>query len=322
MKYDLTWGESVCVRQAFVDNIHGGPTVFNSHQLMDFAYPKHEGNEALVKVTREVIKRQTGQIYKHVFLTNGATGAVNMAMRAYGLLGRNFVLTGKPPYFSLYPLMIEAVSMGHITEVKYETCEEYVKLVDSPSNPMGTIGFVKDLAPTIWDAVYHNRIYTDGKRGTIPHNIACGSYSKLTGMNGIRIGWVATNDFILADLLQRLVTAEYCGLSHASTAILMDCLTDLDWDMFETNARFRLDMNRSEWQKVAKFFGGTDVPSTGMFYYTEIDEAAKKLMHRAGVLFQAGSKMGTSDDFARFNLGQDNYLITDAVKAILKSDRR
>lgn len=325
MKFDLTWGESVCVRQAFIDNIHGAPSFFDTQTLMrEMGYPKHEGDQRLVSITSDVIMRQTGQSYKYIFLTNGATGAITIAMRAFGHMGFNAVKTSKPPYFSLYPGMVEAANMEHITEVGNWGTDEYVSLIDSPSNPLGHTAFVENVKyppSVIWDAVYHNNIYTRGGLGIIPHDIVCGSYSKLTGLNGIRIGWVATNDDLLGDALGNLVTSEYCGLSAASTHILLACLEDLDWDMFETNARFRLDMNRTEWQKVSKFFGGRPVPIHGMFYYSDIDEAAKKLMAKAHVYYQSGAKMGTDDDFARFNLGQDNYLITDAVKAILKADR-
>jgi aspartate/methionine/tyrosine aminotransferase len=327
MRYDLTWGESVCVRQAFVDNVHGNPTVFNTQHLMDFGYPKHEGDEHLISMTVDVIRRQTGFAYKHVFLTNGATGAIVIAMRAYGMVGYNAAWTNKAPWFSLYPIMIEAAGLAHTHDDDGKGMwdrTEYVKLIDSPSNPLGMIGIVRDVhdpSPTIWDAVYHNNVYTDGKRGTIPHDIVCGSYSKLTGLNGIRIGWIGTNDDRLADILNRLITAEYCGLSHASTEVLLNTLPSLDWDQFEIQARFRLDLNRTEWQKLSRYFGGTPVSNNGMFYYAEIDDAAKKLMAKAGVLFQSGAKMGTTEGFARFNLGQDNYLVTDAVKAVLKADR-
>lgn len=323
MKYDLTWGESVCVRQAFMDNVQGAPTVFNAQHLMDFGYPKHEGDQRLVSLTADVIKRQTKHSYRHVFLTNGATGAVSVALRAYALQDYEYALTAKAPYFSLYPVMIESAGLIH-TSQEPGVLEAFVSLIDSPSNPMGTVGFVKSLRnknPVIWDAVYHNNVYTNGKLGTIPHDVVCGSFSKLTGLNGIRVGWVATDDDYLAARLGDIVTASYCGLSHASTEILLNTLNGFDWEQFETNARFRLDLNRTEWSKLTRFFSGTPVAQTGMFYYTEIDNAAKHLMAKAGVLFQSGAKMGTSDDFARFNLGQDNYLITDAVKAILKADR-
>lgn len=324
MKYDLTWGESVCVRQAFVDNQHNQATFFDNYTLMgDFGYPKHEGDQALISVTADVIKRQTGEAYKHIFLTNGATGAVTMAMRSMGHLGYNAILTSKPPYFSLYPGMVRSANMMHITEQGNWGLDEFAQLVDSPSNPAGTIGFVKSTKAqptTIWDAVYHNRVYTNGKIGTIPHDVVCGSFSKLTGLNGIRIGWVATNDDLIATHLTEIVTSEYCGLSYASTRVLLNCLDNFDWDMFEENARFRLDLNRTEWQRVTRYFDA-EVPSNGMFYYSSIDESAKKLMQKAHVYFQPGSKMDTDDGFARFNLGQDNALIREAVAAIRKADK-
>lgn len=321
---DLIWGESICVRQAFVDNVHANPTFFDNHTLMgDFGYPKHEGDPRLVSLTADVIKRQTSEVYKHIFLTNGATGAVVIAMRAFASLGFGTVKTSEPPYFSLYPGMIKAAAMNHITDRAGWGLDEFVELIDSPSNPRGNIALVTDVKnrpSTILDAVYHNRVYTNGTIGTVPHDIVCGSYSKLTGLNGIRVGWIATNDDLLALEIQSLVTSEYCGISFPSTHILLNTLDQFDWDQFELNARFRLDMNRDEWAKVTRYFA-RNVNPNGMFYYTELDTSAKKLLAKAGILYQCGSKMDHTGQHGRFNLGQSNELIREAVKAILKADR-
>lgn len=325
-KYDLSWGESVCVRQAFVDNQYGNPTFFDNSSLMNMSYPAHRGNADLLVLTRNVIRRQTRMNYRHVFLTNGATGAITITLRAYRDQGYGLCLIKKPPFFTLYPSMICAAYMKQCTvHSRADWEEKHIYLVNSPSNPEGNLGFIKTNdftdAPVIWDACYANRVYTNGDIGSIDHNVVCGSYSKLTGLNGIRIGWIGTNDDLLADRIGPLIDGEYCGLCSASTKILLNCLDGFDWDSFETNARFRLDLNRSEWQKVTKYFGGQDVPKNGMFYYSGIDDAAKKLMNKASVEYMSGSKMGTTEDFARFNLGQSNDLVSQAVKAIKKSDK-
>jgi len=197
-----------------------------------------------------------------------------------------------------------------------------VNLLDFPSNPLGLtsqIGYVKD--PLIIDGVYLNRVYGPVIYGLPRHDVMVGSYSKLLGINGIRLGWLATNDDMLAERFRDLVTAEYCGLSTASTDIVLHTLQGFDWDRFEQSAQMRLDHNRSEWSKLERFFSGTPVLSNGMFYYAPMDKKAQEIFEKAGVIWTKGSTMGTDDGFARFNLGQDNETIEQAIRAVLKADR-
>ncbi len=87
-------------------------------------------------------------------------------------------------------------------------------------------------------------------------------------------------------------------------------------------ANIYLNCNREEWSKLEKFFGDTPVSPIGMFYYGPMDETCKKLMNKAGIHWTPGPQMGTfHDNHGRFNIGQDNKLIRDAVKAVLKADK-
>lgn len=318
--FDLTWGSSKCVRDAFLDTYSGICSVFGVSELNDCNYPSHEGNEKLLELTKDVIFRQTGVKYRHILLTNGATGGVTIAMRAYSQAGHHVLCTRPAPFFTIYPSMIAAAGFTEHRQ-NLEVTPGSIFLIDSPSNPEGKFVRVGWDTFTIWDAVYHNNVYTDGKQKSIWHDVAVGSYSKLTGLNGIRVGWVATNNSIVYERMKSLVTAEYCGISHADSTILLNCLDGIEWDIFELNARYRLDSNRTEWSKLEKFFDGQPVNSVGMFYYGKIDKSAKKLMEKAGVKYMPGSSLGTSDDFARFNLGQENKILKDAVKAILRVDK-
>jgi aspartate/methionine/tyrosine aminotransferase len=324
-KFDLTWGESVCVRTAFLETLGGAPVIFGYDQFEQFGYPKHEGHPELIELTKKVIKRQTGRTYKHVLLTNGATGAATITLRTLKQRGHNTCFTRTAPYFSIYPSMIKAAGFErHVTEGHdIFPGDKCIGLIDSPTNPQGI--FVSGRVftdPVIWDAVYHNKVYTSERRHEIPgHDIVVGSYSKLLGINGIRVGWIAFNDDSLYNDLYKNVTAEYCGLSHASTHILLTVLKEFYWEQFEQNARYQLDFNRGEWSKLEKYFGDHPVSKVGMFYYAYMDKACKKLMEKSGVLWMPGTTLGADDDFGRINLGQDNRLILNAVKEVLKIDK-
>lgn len=327
--YNLGWGNSVAVRSAFLDSVSGRPIVFGLKELEGMDYPPHEGDAALIEVTRRVIERQVGPTYNHIILTNGAAGGCTLALRAYEKKGYNVAFTRSSPFFPIYPAMIASAGLKHKTEGDDRSeGDRPVALIDSPTNPHGII--VSDggglSIPTIWDAVYHSRVYTNGNYKPMNCEAIAGSYSKLLGLNGLRTGWIATNDSLLYERLKDLATAEYCGLSSASTSILLQLLSQFKdyqwWEGFERQARYNLDFNRGEWTKVEKFFGGMSTSPNGMFYYSYMDKACKKLMTKSNVIWTTGSSCGHNDDFGRFNLGQDMKLVKSAVREILKNDVR
>jgi aspartate/methionine/tyrosine aminotransferase len=330
-KYDLTWGEAVAIRKAFLGVNFGESVNFGREELMAMDYTPFSGDEKLIEETAKIIKRQTGMTYDHIFLTNGAAGGCTIAMRAYAKTGTVGVITNPPPYFSIYPTMISAAGLRHVTTQRsYNGSKPHVTLLDSPSNPTGQITDPPHWAmaeDVIWDSVYHTAAYCSLILPAPEHDVVVGSYSKLTGLNGLRLGWIATDNDYLAGIIEKLVAAEYCGLSRPSKVILKYILDlynedpDRNWGMFEQCARKYLNNNRTEWSKLEKFFHGTAVPANGMFYYAHMDAACKRLMEKAGVGYQLGSKCGTDDGFGRFNIGQDCDLVREAVKSVLKADK-
>lgn len=329
-EFNLGWGESVAVRDAFLETLSGAPIEFDLDVLSKMGYPKHEGDPALVELTKKIIKRQTGNDYQYVLITNGATGGVTISLRACHTLGSNECVTDPAPYFRLYPDMIASSGLRHsMGDPTPEAYGPITRLIDSPSNPLGRFSDAKKRLNSIviWDTVYFNRVYCspDIKYPQPQHDILVGSYSKFTGLNGLRVGWIATNDGLLYERLKILVTAEYCGISSASTRIIMETagkFTEKHWESFERGANFWLDYNRGEWSKLEKFFGNVSVLPVGMFYYAPIDKHCKKLLEKSNIIWSPGGQLGTSDDFGRFNVGQDSRLIKEAVKAVLKNDKR
>lgn len=324
MEFNLAWGHSVAVRQAFLETYHGNMIVFSHDALMKFDYPTHEGDAELVEITRNVIRRQVGRSYKHVLLTNGATGGVVISLRAYFEQGKSWCLTRKAPFYVRYPDMIAASGLTQVDESGYLPDEiNTVVLVDIPSNPLGIRTPIEwyPSMPTILDGVYYSPIYMPRLEHLPEHDVMVGSYSKLLGLNGIRIGWIATDDSLLYERLKVLVASEYCGLSIPSTEIIKNTLFEFNWDQFERSAKSRLDCNREEWSKLERFFGGTEVVPVGMFYYAPMDRKCKSLMEESNVIWTKGSDLGTHDGFGRFNLGQDPALIKRAVQEILIQDR-
>jgi aspartate/methionine/tyrosine aminotransferase len=323
MKYDLGFGNSVCVRQAFLETYHGNMVVFTHDGLAKFDYPDRHGDPELIEITKQVILRQTGAIKKHVFITNGATGAVVIALRAFQQRGAIFCNTRSAPWYLRYPSMIKASGLRHQDQRHTMTYKDNVILLDIPSNPLGLTSFFdRSLSvPVVLDAVYLNRVYMNVQPVVI-NDVMAGSYSKLLGLNGLRVGWIATNDDLLAERLKDLIVGEYCGISVASTEILKNILFDFDWETFEYTARGSLDYNREQWSRLEKYFGLNPVPSNGMFHYGQIDKKCKKLLEKSGITWTNGSDLGTNDGYGRFNLGQDILVIRQAVNDVIRNDLR
>jgi aspartate/methionine/tyrosine aminotransferase len=329
MKYDMGWGHAVAVRQAFLSTYNRSPVIIDDMDLSKFDYPEHEGDKNIIALTKQIIRRQLGLDYAHVLLTNGATGGVVIALRAYKKANRRVCVTRAPPYYLRYPGMIRASGLKHVKMNASEReltmndvpQDEIVFLLDAPSNPIGlTDNPMPQFGPLILDGVYYNNVYTSGYIKPPPHDVLVGSYSKLLGLNGVRVGWIATNDSLLYERLKSLVTSEYCGLSMADSLILNQVMSHFEWEQFEAKARRNLNRNREEWSRLERYFDGMPVGTTGMFYWGKMDSSCKTLMEKSGVNWTQGSLMGADDRYGRFSLGQDCLLTKRAVNEILKND--
>lgn len=329
-KLDLAWGHSICVRKAFVESIHPFLVYFNSYDVLKMDYTDHSGDLELIDMTRDIVERQVGIKYKHIFLTNGATGGLSIVLTSLKLLGNKEVVTNFAPFFRMYPDIIENCGLKHSQSNDFKLCEPSLVLLDNPANPTGRL-YLGDptvsnelLNPhkVIFDSVYYSKTYLPKIGAIVPkHDINVGSYSKMTGVNGIRIGYVALNDDILATAIESVVAATYCGLSHPQYTVTKYLVKNVDWDMFELKSKSNLDNNRSEWSKLEKYFGDHKVNDCGMFYWAPADKSCKDLLDRAGVTYFLGSKLYHNDDFVRINIGQDMEVVRDAVKAIIAEDK-
>lgn len=328
--FNMAWGNSICIRQAFVEAMNPIVVLFNINDFRDMGYTEHNGDPELIEATRAVLERQTGIRYEHIVLTNGATGGIVVALTA---LRNNTsigdcVYTSPAPFFRMYPDIIKNAGLDHLQTEHFSKHESGIVLLDNPSNPKGTLyhgdhGISKyGRHILIFDSVYFTKSFI-GKHMPAPpiHDINVGSYSKMTGLNGVRVGFCATNNPLIYERLKQAVGSHYCGLSHAQNTITKQLIKNVDWDLFENLAQKKLDDNRTEWSKLEKYFDDTPVYPIGMFFWSTADKACKDLLDSARVTYFPGSKLHATDDFIRINLGQDCQLVKDAVKAVLAEDK-
>ena len=254
--------------------------------------------------------------YKYVGLSAGATGGVMAALRA---LNANQVVHDDY-YFPYYPTMVkQSTRPGN----------KVVYLIDSPNNPTGemTGSGNFDSEVTVFDAAFHSPAYMhevslDSRPESI---ITVGSFGKLTGLNGLRLGFYGTNDEMIYNQMRLASYNEVLDTSVTSMKILNETLEDTDMWMISRVARQRILDNRWELEKLSHVLNIDFKNDNGMFLFPVVDDKARDLLEKSGVTYIEGYKCSRpiTDGHLRIrlNLGQSREVVKEAVASILKNDK-
>jgi len=323
-EFKFGWGEPYCVREALT-HYYKRKTLKNIN-LQAIEYQPYDGIEVLIEATKIFLKETTGIDYKYVIITNGATSSLNIVLRSLRDKGYDRCFTHKY-HFPYYPNIIKKNKYEHevglyMDHEKQLSLPNTLGIVDSPSNPLGHLLLYTDTNNNIiWDSVYHNSVYIN----TIPvkpdHRVNCGSYSKVFGLTGARIGWIATNSFTDYMIFKEENTYETCSVSYFSQEFIIDVMKNTDMYNFMRAARYRINNNREMFDRICYLFDGQAVPENGMFFTAWTSPYVCKLFDKMNVKSVELDSIG-NDKFLRFNLAQTNELTTKMVKYIIREDSR
>jgi aspartate/methionine/tyrosine aminotransferase len=332
--FDFGFGDSPGIR-SLLKSIRGSGRV--ELEISDLYYQHKTGNALLVTHLKTLISRFAGKCYDHVFVTAGAEHAINTLLRALRptlTKIKNTNLTAisfESPYFSHYADMAERAGYFRISGSLPGL--DYIRLIDSPSNPEGKIRADDGSASTmakyvIWDGVYHNDIYCKNLYFKPAHDFYVGSIGKMLGIPGIRLGWIAFDNTVNkitkkpADIaIAHEIYSETLGVSGASQIAAIKIISETNMDCFFKNAASTVDSNR-ELMTGLEYLSGTKVPDNGMFFYMQTDSSIRELFDRVGVTYIPGEQIGSTEDFIRLNLAQTNDLTKKMVMAIRSADRK
>lgn len=324
--HDFAWGDTRGIREIMSKMMYA-EGITNSVPWHAFGYPPHEGESKLIQYTRSLIENLTGHRYKHILITNGATHALNAYI---GAIKDNFVTTLNTHklYFIFYPGIAKNHILNHDTTDHLYSREDTVTIVDSPSNPEGKLYINGPKENVIWDAAYYTPAYCgQGKKDSleciqmIPNHMAmAGSFNKLTGINGLRVGWLATDDDYTYHAALQYIEHDICGVSYPSQYMALQIIKYVDLNRFYSDSKDLIDNNKTEMTKLGYLFGNQDIPNVGMFALLEADKKLKKLLEKASVNVMDGALCGDERQSVRFNLANGNQATSDMVKAILKAD--
>lgn len=325
-KHDFAWGDTRGIRE-IMSNMLYEKGLDKSFPWHHFGYPPHEGEGKLISYTRQLIRKITGHEYKYVLITNGATHALSAYIAA---VKNEFTksMNTHPLYFLFYPGIAKNHGLKHEVSDQIYTDFQTIGIIASPSNPEGKVYIGGPRDNIIWDAAYYTPAYCgQGSKNALEciqmipkHEAMAGSFNKLTGLNGLRVGWLATDDQRIYEKALYWTEHDICGVSYPSQWMALQIIKYVDLDVFFSSAKDLIDSNKTEMQKLSYLFGNQDIPEIGMFALFEIDKKLKKLLEKASVNFMAGSACGDVRDSARFNLANMNQATKEMVKAVLKAD--
>jgi len=318
IKYNFGWGNPYFLLD-ILSNMYVGGSYPNVHSMI---YGPYEGVPALIEETHKVIKQVTGMEYKYILITNGASNAINTVLRYFASRGGRNVFTTKYGYPS-YEEMIRRAGLVRTRDLNAMLPdlgfmgERDMRLIDSPENPFGAQYGGGDANRDIWDSVYHSKIYTRNLMTIPKHKYHIGSYSKLLGVAGARVGFIAVNEPLLYDALVAESRNDLTGPSRPSQCFVLDILKKVNLDDFMIQGAQDLCYNKEEFTKLEYLFDGQKVNETGMFYCVKPDSAALKLLEKVGVEY-----VRLDDDTIRLSMGQTKDVVKQGIKAILKGDRK
>ena len=290
--------------------------------IKNMIYSPDLGMDKLIETTRRTIEETIGLKYEYIIITTGATQAINVLLRVLRNNRKTQLSIVETPQYG-YPYYGDMISKaGYVRVSNSESLKQFnplnVKLIDSPSNPQG-IQYGSDYGfelNTIWDSVYHNKIYTTDLTKIPKHHSMAGSYSKLLGLTGARIGYIATNNYSLAKQCSHECLMENATISVPSQELIIDIMGKIDLDYFLNAGKYSIDRNREEMSKIEYLFDNQPVPGTGMFYCANADNKALQILEKCGIKY-----VDLGNNYIRLSLGQTNSITKDAIKAIIKKDK-
>jgi aspartate/methionine/tyrosine aminotransferase len=312
-QFDLRFGDPVLIRGR-LKNLHTISDVNIGYRMDD------ECEKSIIKWVKSYYKKQFNIDYKHVILTHGANGGLDVVVRCTS----TDVYFVNELAFAWYERVLRLNGARHIKvkdleDEKGDWSSTYI--VDSPNNPWGRQVLNPNLNPrdVVWDSVYASPAFVKGALAYPDHHVMVGSMSKIFGLSGLRIGWVGTNDDLLASRVYENTLTAYCGLSTPSLEIANTVLERTDFDQFQKVVKLHLDFARDDFNKLRNIFN-LESPDNGMFYMGVLDSKNKEILNKSGVLGVEFNSMD-GNQYLRLNMADDPDKTSKAIRAILKADK-
>ena len=286
-----------------------------------------------------------------VLVTSGTSPAMLLIFQALLDPGDEVVLSD--PHYACYPNFIRTVdgvpvNVPVFEEDGYRLRAERVQahlspgtkaiLVNSPSNPTGTLLTAEDLAGlaglgpyVISDEIYHGLVY-EGREHSIleftDRAFVVNGFSKLYAMTGWRLGYVIMPPEMvrpMQKLQQNLFICAGSFAQRAAISALRECRVDVEQMVRTYDERRRFMLRR-----LSEIGFRLSVPPTGAFYVFADARRVPGLAARAGdsyrlafdLLDKAGVAVAPGIDFGSHGEGHLRFSYANSIENIEEGMRR
>ena len=319
---NFAWGDTDGIREIML-SLHSTSVTGMDLMNLNQGYPPHEGKSNLIEEIGKLIKNLTKKDYKHVIITNGATNGLCAALSS--LSPKEIFFNDR--YFGFYPGIAKQfcnnVQSISLKDSAFHHQSNSVVIIDSPSNPRGDLileaqSLSAGPISVIWDSCYWSPTYVQNldKTPMPAHDIMVGSFSKLSGINGIRIGWLATDSDSIHEKALDYITHNLCGVSGLSQDLAYGILKNVNMEKFYAKSAQLVQDNKNELSGISRLFGGQKIPDLGMFAYWQADSDLLKKIKELGIVFTSGVSIGGTENEVRINLGRKRELTKNMIDKI------
>ncbi len=208
--YNLAVGEAFFLE----DSLYWAHNIEAGH-MGPFYYPLATGNKELLEELQFLYPG------KHIIVTNGGKQAIAAALYAFRKVYKGYSTAyHAAPYWPSYPTLIKASKLAVEESGEFRDNYAPLKLSTLINNPSGSLA-QEDC--DMLDCAYAHEVY--GWNGTMPqHKVSVWSAAKLFGLAGLRIGWLTTEDPLIASQAEFYMEITTSGVSVASQAYLTKVL--------------------------------------------------------------------------------------------------
>ena len=303
----------------------------------EFKYGLVQGEEPL---RAELAKEYPFALPEDFVITNGASEAIDLTLRAIAKDAPGSKTLLPRPYYYSYPHNVELVWMIpvytdlvkgkiDIESFKRGALQCRAVLINSPSNPTGTVQEIETLKQVetfceehgiyvISDEVYKDLIYV--RENYLLHGekvVTINSFSKTYAMCGLRVGYIYTKNQDIIDSVVEMKSHTSMNTSRVGQAMALAAMQERGDYIKEHNViwRERRDFMYKEMQRL-----GLDLwEPEGAFYmlpkFKNPERAMHDLYHNYKVITYNGEWFGAPDSL-RFSYALDIEKIREGLKRV------
>lgn len=313
MSLNFSWGNPIAVKDAFASlGVFSQIVEIKPYQ---HEYISHDPQKGILEdILKEYLLQTMGKKY-HLMITPGGLSGVTIATDVLSADGRDVEYDSL--HFSFYQNALRGTPSDFPSTGK-------VFVTASPSNPEGTIRNWRTPigADIILDMAYGTLVYSKVPYIFPEHTIAVGSLGKTLGLPGLRLGWIATEDYSLLEKCWQHMLYKTIGYSSASYQMALALAPNNHFLTSATRlAGSCIDNNREEFQRLEFMTEERSVPENGMFWWTYPSKKMISYFEEIGLIWTPGEICGGSPGWIRLNLAHNRETTKAVVDLILKLDR-